>query len=109
MVMGSHGRREARLIDTPCCGRPVELRWRKRAWWCAEPDCSGGLVTEQDERVAAPRALLTTRPSWWAIRQLRRLHASVQGLARQLGTTWRTLWRAIAPLLSTMAADESPL
>jgi transposase len=60
VVMGSHGRREVRLIDTPCFGRPVELRWRKRTWRCAEPDCPGGLVTEQDERVAAPRALLTT-------------------------------------------------
>jgi transposase len=107
VVMGSHGRREVRLIDTPCFGRPVELRWRKRTWRCAEPDCPGGLVTEQDERVAAPRALLTTRACWWAIRQLRREHASVLGLARQLGTTWRTLWRAIAPLLERMAAEES--
>jgi transposase len=107
VVMGSHGRREVRLIDTPCFGRPVELRWRKRTWRCAERDCPGGLVTEQDERVAAPRALLTTRACWWAIRQLRCEHASVLGLARQLGTTWRTLWRAIGPLLERMAADES--
>jgi transposase len=107
VVMGSHGRREVRLIDTPCFGRPVELVWRKRSWRCAEPDCSGGLVTEQNERVARPRGLLTTRACWWAINQLRREHASVLGLARQLGTTWRTLWRAISPLLELMAADES--
>jgi len=107
VVMRSHGRREVRLIDTPCFGRHVELIWRKRTWRCAEPDCSGGLVTEQDDNVARPRALLSTRACWWTIRQLRREHASVLGLARQLGTTWRTVWRAIAPLLEQMADDES--
>jgi len=107
VVMHSHGRRTVRLIDTPCFGRPVELLWRKRTWRCAEPDCPAGMFTEQDEQVARPRALLTTRASWWAIRQLRREHASVSGLARQLGTTWRTVWRAILPLLAGMADDES--
>jgi len=38
---------------------------------------------------------------------MRREHASVQGLARQLGTAWRTVWRAIRPLLDALAADES--
>jgi transposase len=107
VVMGSHGRREVRLVDTPCFGRPVEVIWCKRTWRCAEPDCPTGVVTEQDEQVAAPRALLTARACWWAINQLRREHASVAGLARQLGTTWRTLWRAIAPLLQQLAEDES--
>jgi transposase len=51
--------------------------------------------------------LLTVRACWWAIGQLRREHASVQGLARQLGTTWRTVWSSIKPLLQVLAADES--
>ena len=29
------------------------------------------------------------------------------GLARQLGTTWRTVWRSIEPLLEAMADDPS--
>ena len=95
-----------RLIDTPCFGRPVELWWRKRVWRCEEPDCPAGAFTEQDDKIARRRALLTTRACWWAIRQLRREHASVSGLARQLGTTWRTLWLAIRPLLQQMADDE---
>ncbi|MGH2969843.1 MAG: ISL3 family transposase [Solirubrobacteraceae bacterium] len=107
VVMRSHGRREVRLVDTPCFGRPVELIWRKRTWRCAEPTCAAGALTEQDDNVARPRALLSTRACWWAIRQLRREHASVAGLARQLGTTWRTLWRAIRPLLQQMADDET--
>jgi transposase len=102
----SHGRRMVRLIDTPCFGRPVELWWRKRVWRCEERDCPAGAFTEQDDKVARPRALLTTRACWWAIRQLRREHASVAGLARQLGTSWRTLWLAIRPLLQQMAGDE---
>jgi hypothetical protein len=67
-----------RLIDTPCFGRPVRLVWRKRTWRCAEPTVGGGSFTEQHDDLAAPRALLTTRACWWAIRQLWREHASVE-------------------------------
>lgn len=31
--------------------------------------------------------------------------ASVAGPARQLGTTWRTVWRSIKRLLEALAAD----
>jgi transposase len=106
-VAVSRGRREVRLVDVPCFGRPVELIWRKRTWRCAEPACPAGAFTEQDESVAEARALLTTRAAWWAVSQLRREHASVQGVARQLGTTWRTVWRAIKALLEAMAADPT--
>ncbi len=88
-------------------GRPVELVWRKRTWRCEDPDCPGGAFTEREDDLARPRALLTTRACWWAIGQMRREHASVQGLARQFGTAWRTVWRAIKPLLEALAADES--
>jgi len=107
VVAGSHGRRTVELIDAPCFGRPVRVMWRKRTWECLEPLCPVGVFTEQDEGVAAPRALLTVRACWWAVGQLRREHASVSGLARQLGTTWRTVWRSIKPLLEAMAADPA--
>jgi transposase len=107
VLAASHGRRTVRLIDTPCFGRPVELRWRKRVWRCEESACPAGAFTEQQPELARPRALLSLRACWWAIGQLRREHASVAGLARQLGTTWRTLWRALEPLLQLMADDES--
>jgi len=96
-----------RLVDVPCFGRPVRLSWRKRTWRCAEPRCAVKVFTEQAEDLARPRALLTTRACWWAIIQIRREHASVAGVARQLGTTWRTVWRSIKPLLEAMAADPS--
>ena len=107
VLVGSHGRRDVVLIDVPCFGRPARLVWRKRTWRCTETGCTGKAFTEQHEELARPRALLTTRAAWWAIGQLRREHASVAGIARQLGTTWRTVWRAVKPLLETMAADES--
>ncbi|TWE10495.1 ISL3 family transposase [Rudaeicoccus suwonensis] len=107
VVAESHGRRVHELIDAPSFGRPVRVRWRKRTWSCSEPSCGTKGFTEQDDRVAAPRALLTTRACWWAIRQIRRENASVQGIARQLGTTWRTVWSAIKPLLEAMDADPT--
>jgi transposase len=107
VIVGSHGRRDVLLVDVPCFGRPVGLVWRKRTWRCAEAACTGKAFTEQQVNLARPRALLTTRACWWAIGQLRREHASVAGIARQLGTTWRTVWRSIQPLLEAMAADET--
>ena len=107
VVATSHGRRSVTLIDAPSFGRPVRVRWRKRTWTCHEPACQVGTFTEGDEAIAGPRALLTVRACWWAIGQLRREHASVSGLARQLGTTWRTVWRAVKPLLEAMAADPA--
>ncbi|WP_460808528.1 ISL3 family transposase [Nocardioides salsibiostraticola] len=85
----------------------MRLIWRKRTWRCAEQKCPASSFTEQHDDLAGPRALLTTRACWWAINQLRREHASVAGLARQLGTTWRTVWRSIQPLLEQMAADPA--
>jgi transposase len=107
VVAHSRGRREVRLVDSPCFDRPVVVVWRKRTWRCPEPSCPVGVFTETDEQVARPRALLTTRACWWAIRQLRREHASVAGIARQLGTTWNTVWGSIQPLLTAMSADQS--
>jgi transposase len=107
VVAVSHGRRVHGLVDAPAFGRPVRLLWRKRTWLCPDPACPAGVFTEQNEQLARSRALLTTRACWWAVGQLRREHASVAGIARQLGASWRTVWRAIKPVLDAMAADES--
>jgi transposase len=107
VVAESHGRRNVHLVDAPCFDRPVQLIWRKRTWRCEEPSCPTKVFTEQVHHVAAPRALLTRRACWWAINQLRREHASIAGLARQLGTTWNTVWSAIRPLVQAMADDET--
>lgn len=87
VVAHSHGRRLVELIDSPCFGRPTRVRWLKRRWACREPTCQVAVFTEQDEQIARPPALLTTGACRWAIEQIRREHASVHGLARQLGCT----------------------
>ena len=99
-----HGRAPVPLVDAPAMGRPVRLLWRKRRWRCAEGACEVVTFLEQDHTVALPRAKLTTRAAWWAIEQMRREHASVNGIRRQLGTSWRTVWETIKPLLQI----ESP-
>ena len=107
VVAHGHGRAEVVVVDAPSFGRPVRVRWRKRRWVCPEPACSRRSFVEQDEGVARPRSLLTVRACRWAIAQLRREYASVSGLARQLGTTWNTVWTSIAPLLEKAADDPS--
>lgn len=96
----SHGRRDHRLVDCPCFGRPAELIWRKHTWRCVQPACPQGVFTERDDELAAPRALLTTRAIWWAARQIRHENASMAGLARQLGTAWGTVNTAVLSLLT---------
>ena len=105
VIPTGHGRVTVSLIDAPFAGRPTRLRWRKHRWICREPACPVVTFTEQNPDVAAPRSLLTRRAVSWAIRQLRYENASIQGLARQLGTTWNTLWSQVRPLL-TAAADD---
>lgn len=106
VIASGHGRIEVALIDAPAMGRPMRIVWRKRRWICREPDCQVGTFVEQNEQVAAPRAKLTARACRWAIEQIRRENASVNGLRRQLGIGWRTAWEAIKPLLQ--AADSDP-
>ncbi|MGN6687268.1 MAG: ISL3 family transposase [Actinomycetales bacterium] len=107
VVARGHGRDEAELIDAPAFGAPVRIRWRKRRWVCPDPGCPVGSFIEQDETLAAPRARLTVRACRWAIEQIRREHASVNGVRRQLGTSWATVWTSIKPILAAAAADES--
>ena len=107
VIAHSHGRRDVVLVDAPCFDRPVKVVWRKRTWRCQEAVCPTKAFTEQDPDVAAPRALLTRRACWWAINQIRREHASIAGIARQLGTTWNTVWTSIEPLLQAMAQDQA--
>jgi transposase len=107
VVAVGHGRLVVRLVDTPSAGVPVILWWSKRRWVCTDSGCSRRSFVESDERVARPRGRLTVRAARWAIEQLRREHASVAGLARQLGTTWKTVWAAVRPLLEQAATDET--
>jgi len=94
------------VIDAPWAGVPARIRWHKRRWICREHTCQIATFTEQNHSVCAPRARLGVRAIRWAIRQLRFEGATIAGLARQLGTTWNTVWSHIKPCLQ--AASDDP-
>ncbi|SFI17973.1 ISL3 family transposase [Microbacterium saccharophilum] len=100
------GRRRRVLHDVPGATR-VRLIWRQRVWRCDDPDCMRRTFVEQVPTLVAARGSITMRAVTWAIGQLRREHATIAGLARQLGTSWKTVWRAVEPELVKLAADES--
>ncbi|HEX5540062.1 MAG TPA: ISL3 family transposase [Micromonospora sp.] len=106
VVAVSRGRRTRVLHDVPGV-LPVELHWRQRRWACPDPDCPRGTFSELLPHLVPARSRLTVRAARWAVGQLATEHATVAGLARQLGVAWWTLWRAIAPVLRQLAADES--
>ncbi|MFZ2624714.1 MAG: ISL3 family transposase [Propionibacterium sp.] len=107
VVALSRGRRVRVLRDVPHGQTLVRLRWRQRRWRCPDPDCGVATFTEQVPDLVAARGSITVRAVSWAIGQLRGEHATLAGLARQLGTSWKTLWRAIKPRLQGLAADQT--
>jgi transposase len=79
------------LIDLPSHGRPCRLIWRKRRWSCPDTDCAGGSWTEEDERIAAPRQVLTARAARWVTKQVGKQARSVSEVAVELGCDWHTV------------------
>ena len=106
VIAQGHGRMVVEVIDAPWAGIPTRIRWHKRRWICRETTCQTVTFLEHDERVCAPRARLGARAIRWAIRQLRFEGATIAGLARQLATTWNTVWSHIKPCLQ--AASDDP-
>ena len=106
VIAQGHGRMVVEVIDAPWAGIPTRIRWHKRRWICREHACQTVTFLEHDERMCAPRARLGTRAIRWAIRQLRFEGATIAGLARQLATTWNTVWSHIKPCLQ--AASDDP-
>ena len=106
VIAQGHGRVVVEVIDAPWAGGPARIRWHKRRWICRETTCQTVTFLEHDERVCAPRARLGVRAIRWAIRQLRFEGATIAGLARQLVTTWNTVWSHIKPCLQ--AASDNP-
>ena len=106
VIAQGHGRVAVEVIDAPWAGVPARIRWFKRRWICREHTCQIATFTEQNHSVCAPRARLGARAIRWAIRQLRFEGATTCGLARQLATTWNTVWSHIKPCLQ--AASDDP-
>ncbi|QTX06227.1 ISL3 family transposase [Agromyces archimandritae] len=106
VVAIGRGRRRRVLHDVPGITR-VRIVWRQRVFRCGDADCARKTFVEQIPSLVGARGSITTRAIAWAIGQLRREHATIAGLARQLGTSWKTVWRAVEPELIKLAEDES--
>ena len=107
VIAQGHGRVVVEVIDAPWAGVPARFRWFKRRWICREHACETVTFLERSEKVCAPRARLGVRAVRWAIRQLRFEGATIAGLARQLGTTWNTVWSHIKPCLQVASDDPA--
>ena len=107
VIAQGHGRVVVEVIDAPWAGVPVRIRWHKRRWICRETACRIVTFIEQNHSVCAPRARLGMRAICWAIRQLRFEGATIAGLARQLATTWNTVWSHIKPCLQSASDDPT--
>ncbi|GIG39546.1 ISL3 family transposase [Cellulomonas phragmiteti] len=105
VVAPSRGRRRRVLHDVPHGDTSVQIVWRQRRWRCPEAGCARGTFVEQVPALVPARGSLTCRAVTWALGQLRTQHATIAGLARQLGVGWWTLWRAVKPELQRLAGD----
>ena len=103
----SKGRRLVRLRDVPDAeGRPCEVRWDKRIWWCPQESCDARTWTEQCE-LAAPRQVLTRRARQWAAERVGGAESSVASAARRLGVGWGTVWSCVLDAAVRAAANLS--
>ena len=102
-----HGRLLVRLVDIPSFGRPVTICWRKRRFVCPGGACERTTFVEDVPGLASPRHATTARVVDWAVEQLRREHATINGLARQLGTAWHTVWTPVKAALQELADDPA--
>lgn len=86
-----HGRIPVTVHDRPSAQGKMVLTWLKRRYRCQEYHAT---FSEYQHRIARQK-VLTGRAVDWAVAQLRFEHASINGLARQLGCDWRTLWSKV--------------
>ena len=79
-----------------------------RRWMCRERTCRIVTFIEQNHSVCALRARVGVRVIRWAMRQLRFEGATILGLARQLATTWNTVWSPLKPCLQAASEPRPP-
>ena len=82
------------LADLPAFGRAVRLVWNKRRWRCPSGSCAVRTFTEQQPRIAPPRARMTARAARHATRRAGAGRA-ISEIAAELGAGWHTVMRAV--------------
>ena len=94
------------VIDAPWAGVPARIRWHKRCRLCREHTCQTVTFLERSEKVCAPRAHLRGAGDPLSDLTVALRGSTISGPARQLGTTWNTVWSHIKPCLQ--AASDDP-
>ena len=106
------GRRPTTLSTTPGTLRPPPPHPTMRRAGLSDAGCAANAparsrpLSSRTTRRAHPGRVCGARAIRWAIRQLRFEGATIAGLARQLATTWNTVWSHIKPCLQ--AAFDDP-
>jgi transposase len=90
----SKGRKVVQVRDMPAGGRPVRLWWRKRRWYCPDPDCENKTWTEQVESIRS-RAVLSERAGRDICTRVGRDGTSVAEMAREYLVAWSTAMAAV--------------
>lgn len=101
-------RREVVLRDLAHGDRSVRVRWRKRIWACADPDCAKRTWTEESW-LAEPRRHLTNRARTEICRRVGEENASVARCARNFGVGWHAAWSAVSDVGAPLVADPGRL
>ena len=89
-----HDVNQVSVCDLPALGRPVRLVWNKHRWRCPDDACAVGTFTEQEPRIAPPRARVTSRGARHATRRAG-MGRAISEIAAELGIGWHTLMRAV--------------
>jgi transposase len=108
VVASLHGRRETLVRDVDAFGRRTRLRWRKRVWRCRELPCARRTWTERSEAIR-PRRSLTERARRAACRRVGKEGRSVAAVARELGSGWHTVMRAVCDHGEELVEDPNRL
>jgi transposase len=94
------------LVDLPCFGRPARLAWRKHRLCCPQAVCPMGSWTHVDERIAAPKMVMTTRAARWATVQVGRHGRAVSDVAAELDCDWHTVNDAVVAYGEALLAAD---
>ncbi len=90
-LAGLKDRLAVTYVDLPCYGRSTRLVWLKRRWRCEDTSCDVRTWTEQNDQIAYPRQLLTTRAGRWVTHQVGKHGRTVAEVAADLSCDWHTV------------------
>ncbi len=108
IIAKAKDRREVVLRDLAHGELPVRIRWRKRIWSCADPDCAAKTWTE-GSWLAAPRRHLTNRARRELCRRVGQENASVALCSRSFGVGWHAAWSAVVDVGTPLVEDPERL